>query len=305
MKDFSYRVLRTALTVVSKLPLPFHYFNAHILAFIMEKCVKYRIDVTEDNLRNSFPDKDEKWIRKVRHEYYLHLARIFAEAIWFGGCRPGGERLRKSGLVKMVNPEVPAAAWEKGHGVMIFSAHTGNWELSGGIQKFNYSEIDTHISEDNYCVVYLKQTSPCWNEILHINRLAALDKPREFKGYLESREFIRYALTHAEDKFFYNVIGDQRPYVHSGKPVVINFMHRQCRAMTAGATIACKLGMAVIYQRMMENTKGHGYTLEYVKICDDASKSDPESIIKRYFQLLEEDLHNQPYNYLWTHRRWS
>lgn len=305
MKDFSYKLLRLLLAGASKLPLCVHYFNSHILAFIMEKLVKYRVGITEMNLRNAFPGKDENWIKKTSHAFYLHLSRIFVEAIWFGGCRPGDGRLRKSALVKMLNPEVPAAAWENGNGVIIFSAHTGNWELSGGICKYNYSQIENHITEDNYCVVYLRQTTPFWNDVLHVNRLAALDRPKEYKGYLESREFIRYALSHADERNFYNVIGDQRPYVHSGKPVSITFMHQDCNAMTAGAAIANKLGMAVIYQRMKENEKGHGYTLEYVKICDDASKEKPEDIIRRYFKLLEEDLEAQPYNYLWTHRRWA
>lgn len=305
MKDFSYKLLSAALAAVSKLPLRVHYFNSHILAFIIEKLVRYRIGIAEDNLRHAFPEKDEKWVKKTRHEFYLHFARVIVEAIWFGGCRPGDGRIRKSELVKMSNPEVPAEAWEKAGGVIIFSAHSGNWELSGGICKYNYSPVENHIREDNYCVIYRKQSSEVWNRLLHVNRLAALDRPEEFEGYLESGQFVRYALTHADDRKFYNVIGDQRPYFRNGKPVTVNFMNRDCITMTAGATVAHKLGMAVIYQRMIENENGHGYTLKYEKICDNASQAAPEEIIRQYFRLLEEDLRNQPYNYLWTHRRWS
>ena len=47
-----------------------------------------------------------------------------------------------------------------------------------------------------------------------------------------------------------------------------------------------------------------GYDIEYIPICEDASKMSVEEMIDRYYKLLEEDLRIQPFNYLWTHNRW-
>jgi KDO2-lipid IV(A) lauroyltransferase len=50
--------------------------------------------------------------------------------------------------------------------------------------------------------------------------------------------------------------------------------------------------------------RGH-YVIRYRTICEDARTMSVEDIMKRYYELLEEDIRKQPENYLWSHRRWA
>jgi len=42
-----------------------------------------------------------------------------------------------------------------------------------------------------------------------------------------------------------------------------------------------------------------------VPIAENASESTVSDIMTQYYKLLEEDLREQPWNYLWTHKRWK
>jgi lauroyl/myristoyl acyltransferase len=44
--------------------------------------------------------------------------------------------------------------------------------------------------------------------------------------------------------------------------------------------------------------------MTFVPLCDNAAESTPEDILKSYYAHLEEDIKAQPWNYLWTHKRW-
>ena len=68
--------------------------------------------------------------------------------------------------------------------------------------------------------------------------------------------------------------------------------------------IACKKGMSVAYMNVSCVKRGR-YRLTFTPICEDASKEDPVQIMKTYYSLLQRDIEAQPWNYLWTHKRWK
>jgi KDO2-lipid IV(A) lauroyltransferase len=45
--------------------------------------------------------------------------------------------------------------------------------------------------------------------------------------------------------------------------------------------------------------------MTFVPITEHAGSMDPLDITQKYFNLLEADIKAQPWNYLWTHRRWK
>ena len=74
--------------------------------------------------------------------------------------------------------------------------------------------------------------------------------------------------------------------------------------MTGGTALACKFGMSVSYLRWKSVERGR-YSVELVPICKDASGETPEGLMRKYYDLLEKDIQDQPWNYLWSHRRWK
>ena len=295
-------VVKFLMRALGLLPLRVHYFLARITAFLAGKVFRYRVKIVEENLAAAFPDKGAKELKQIRNRFYLHLGDVLAETIWFGACRGPG-RLRRARLVEIANVEVLNGLYDKAPGVMVLMSHAGNWELIGGIASYNYSDRPSCFTEQNFCVVYLRQ-NPMWDGIMRSNRTAPLIDPEGYPGYLESREVVRYVFEHRNEKKIYNFITDQHPYFKSKDFLEVNFMHRDCDSMKGAASLACKFGMAVCYMGMPSESRGH-YKIEYTTIAGNASGMDPDDIMRQYYRLLERDIQRQPWNYLWTHNRWK
>ncbi|NLZ19679.1 MAG: hypothetical protein GXY24_05375 [Bacteroidales bacterium] len=294
-------LLKGLLRLLSWLPLRVHYVLGDLLAWLARDVVRYRRKVVDDNLALCFPDKTEQERKAVRRGFYRHFGELAAETVWFGGCR-NAERLRRQRLVEIENPGEAAALYDASPGLVVMYSHCGNWELLGGIASYNYTDTPLPFTEQNFCVVYLRQSSPVWDAVLRENRLAPLADPGHFEGYIESRDIIRYALMHRDEKKIYNLITDQRPYAMARATVEVDFMGQHTQSMTGAAALARKLGLAVAYLSMRSDRRGH-YLLRYTPICQDASQLDVRQIMQQYYTLLEGDIHRQPENYLWSHRR--
>ena len=302
MRKIGKYILKGLMALLAALPLKVHYALGRFVAWLAGTVFRYRYNDVTVNLSRSFPELKYKEIAALRKQFYRHFGDIVAEAVWFGGCSE--KRLRRQRIVEVVNPETINRLYEESPSVVVMYTHCGNWELLGGIASYNYTDTPTYFEESNFCVVYKKMSSKTWDEIMRDNRFAPLKDRRHFPGYIESNDLARYVFSHREEKKFYNINTDQSPYFNSRANLDIEFMHQPTKTMTAAAALAKKFGMAVAYQRMMPDRKGH-YTLEYIPICQDASTMSVEDIMKRYYELLEQDLNAMPANYLWTHRRWK
>lgn len=297
------RLTQGILKLIGKLPLKAHYANSRFTAWLVGDVFRYRRDVVSSNLARCFPEKTAGELNTIRREFYRHFADIVAEAIWFGACN-NPERLRQAHIVEIKNPAIVNKLYDSAPSIVVLLSHFGNWELLGGILNYNYTGEPICFSEQNFCVVHKEMSSRTWDEVMRCNRLAPLTDRESFKGYLETKDFIRYAYRHMDEKKVYNVITDQRPYASSKGNVPVTFMGIPTRSMTGAAAVACKFGMAVCYARMRQESRGH-YAMEYIPICADAAATDPESIMERYYEFLEEDIREQPSAYLWTHKRFK
>ena len=81
-------------------------------------------------------------------------------------------------------------------------------------------------------------------------------------------------------------------------------MHQQTNAMIGSMGLACKLSHAVVYMGMKRLERGR-YEVSFTPICEDASQMTPEEILRKYYDLLEQELNETPANWLWSHKRWK
>lgn len=297
------RVIHFILRLLAFLPLRVHYVLCDGVAWLCEHVFHYRKHDITINLARSFPDLKYDEVKHLRHLFYKHLAEQLAETIWFGGCR-NPERLRRQHIVEIENPDEINRLYELAPSVMVLMSHSGNWELIGGIENYDYTGNPTHISEDNFCVVYRLQSIKMWNDILKDGRTAPLKDRENYKGYLESGMVLRYMLAHKNEKKVYNFITDQYPYAEASGYMRLKLLNQKCISMKGAAEIAHKLGMAVCYMSMPQVRRGL-YKIQYKTICEDASTMRAVDIMKQYYKLLEADIAVQPWNWLWSHRRWK
>ena len=296
-------ILEGLIRLHGLLPLKYHRFLARILAWIFRGVLHYRVDVVYTNLARSFPEKSYGEIKRIEKRFYLHFATVFSEMIWFGSCRGdrGRRRLEKSHIVEFTNPEEFNRLIKANPQMMVMQNHAGNWELIGGILNYTYTE-PLEITTHTFAITYLPLHSEFWDSFMRENRDAPV-RDMDFDGYIPTNKIVRHVQEHAGKKFCYCFITDQFPYSYSHKHTV-EFMHRETPTMTGGAALACRMDMAVVYLRFAYREEG-GYRMEFVPITEHAGSIAPMDIMKLYYKLLEEDLRNQPWNYLWTHKRWK
>ena len=302
MKGLRVNIVRGLLVMLSSLPLKFHYFMGDVLSWIARVVLKYRTDVVWVNISRSFPDRKYKELKQIYKDFYRHFGEIVAEAIWFSGS--SGKRMRRSGIVAITNPEVISECFDRASGsVTVLSTHCGNWELLGGL--FNYAPVDNPLTfgEEVMTVVYKEMSSKVADKVFRYNRIAPLEKVG-IECEVESKEILRYAIRHKDEKRMYLYPADQAPYRNAGKHPIGEFMHQPTNAMIGSMGVACKLAHSVVYMKMRRVERGR-YEMSFIPICDDASALKPEEILRRYYDLLEEEINETPANWLWSHKRWK
>jgi len=287
---------------LGKLPLKFHYFMGDILSWIAEKLLRYRTDVVWINLSRSFPEMKYKELKKVYRDFYRHFGEIFAETIWFAAATY--KRLFKSGIVTVTNPEEINDIFLSTPSMTVLSTHCGNWELMGGFLGYRTSSgVKVAIEEEHIQVVYKKLSNPVSDEVFRRNRVAAL----EIVGTsceIESSNILRQTLKQKNDRKVYIYPTDQAPYRKAGKHPIGEFMSQPTNVMLGSVGVACKLSHSVMYMKMKRVERGR-YEMTLIPICRDASQLTPEELMRKYYDLLEEEIRETPANWLWTHKRWK
>lgn len=275
-----------------------------IISWIMKNILHYRRDIAIINIARSFPEKKYKEISQIADQSNDLLANMIVEAIWFSGCKPDGKRIQNERFSYITNPEVLDELYQNSPSVLILNSHRGNWETWGATYNYFTEDFKPSFSRDKLTCVYKELTSKFWNEIFEDNRCSCISKEERDLCYIESKEILRFALKHRHDKRIYMFPTDQHPYSYSTLHDVGTFMSQPTMTMAGGAHLANKFHMGVVYLNIEIESPGH-YKWTFTKISDDAGEDTPERIMKEYYRLLEQDIRKEPYNYLWTHKRWK
>lgn len=269
------------------------------LGRFLGSAVRYRRDVVMVNIARSFPELKYWDLDRICRDFYRHLGKVVGETIWFGSC--DARRLKESGIVRMENPEVLNRIIAEGKSAFVMTSHMGNWELMGGYLCYS---PDVAFRQENVCVVYKEQSSGAFQRFMAENRVAPLEDKASFDGMVETYKVLRYAIRNRDRHIIYNFIMDQHPYTDASKVKVGDFMHQETFSMDGAPALAAKFHMPVLFLSMLEGENGN-YVWKYQVIAEDASTMTELDILNKYYELLQRDIEAQPWNYLWTHKRWK
>lgn len=304
--NFGQRLTVSFIRLLSGKSLKAHYRSARFVASLMEKTLRYRRDEILINLSRSFPELKYGEIKDLCHRFYRHFANVFAEAIWFSGCHgeKGQDRFLGQRIIDITNPEVFNTLYGNGRSMVVLNSHMGNWELLGGISYYHADKIaPLDLPPLEIVVAYRALRSKFWDGVMHALRCGPLEHVK-YEGYVESNLMLRHAVSHRNDRRCYVFSIDQFPYGNSARVDVGTFMNQPTAAMSGAAALACRLGMSVIYPSWHSRPDG-GWYMTFIPISEDASKETPETIMRKYYDLIEEDIRKEPESYLWSHKRWK
>ena len=119
-----YFPLYLIIWLLSLLPFPILYLLSDILFLLVYYVTRYRRKVVYSNMRNSFPNKSEKEIRKMQRAFYLHFCDYIVETIKLLHISDATTKRR----FVMENTEILQKALDEKRQVILMLGHYGNWE---------------------------------------------------------------------------------------------------------------------------------------------------------------------------------
>ena len=127
MKTFTYVCFRIFVFIFRIIPFKLLYVISDGIFYPTYYLIGYRKKVVFGNIRNSFPEKDEREIRRIVKDFYHHLVDILLESM-------KAFTMAESELLKRYEFENTAFLDElqqQGKSVICVGAHYNNWEWGG------------------------------------------------------------------------------------------------------------------------------------------------------------------------------
>ena len=272
---------------LSLLPLFILYGICGVLYFFLNHIVRYRRKVIDQNLRNSFPEKSEKELAKIRKQYYWHLAQLAAEMLKMLTLSRRGVKKRYWSK----NPEIVNRFFDEGRSVILMSSHYNNWEwlvLSLDMQfKHHGVGVGKANSNKNFEKLINRARTRYGTEVVFADTVRQV-----FEGY-ESQH----------TPCCYMMLSDQSPS-NPKSCYVTDFLNQRSGIIFGAEHYAKKYNLPVIYYQVIKDHIGH-YHLEFELITDKPNEMEHGAITDKYVQLLEQTIRKQPAYWLWSHKRWK
>lgn len=286
MAKLGYYFTSAFLKLLAFLPSPLLYGISTGLYFIVFYVVGYRKKVVKNNLINSFPNYNSTQIDDVTRKFYRHFCDTIVEIIKL--LHVSEKQLDKR--ITFKNIEHLQQFHQQKKSVTVLMSHYANWEYI----PFISCKLDA-ASASIYHVLKNKEFDTL------MKRMRGQFGLKLFPMETALRSLI--GLQKKQGDYIVGVIADQSPHSEYNR-VWLRFLNQDTYVFMGPEKIATKFNHAVAYMKMTKPKRGH-YVLEVVPVLDNAKNAEPFEIIKTYYQLLEEQINEQPEFWLWTHRRWK
>jgi KDO2-lipid IV(A) lauroyltransferase len=271
--------------LVGLIPFFLLYGFSDCMRILLLNIFGYRKRVVEENLRNSFPEKDQKEIKLLVKKFYINLADILLEGI-------KAFTMNRKQIIKrhkVINPEVFKDYFEKGSSIVMVAGHFNNWEwgsMSGGLQL------------DHKIIGLYKPLNNPW-----VDRFVKYSRS---KYGTELASIFKTTQTFEENKgqpVAYILAADQSP-TRSNRIEWLDFLGRETAFLYGPEKYARKYNYPVYYIDIQRKRRGF-YEIELRLIAENPRELPSGEIIRRYAGELEKAIVKNPGSWLWSHRRWK
>lgn len=288
MDKIAYVVIYIVLYLHALLPMRILYLLSDLLYVLVYHIVRYRRKVVRKNLKNSFPDKDGKWLKLTERRFYKHFCDYFVETIKL--LHISDEEMQERMVFK--NMELVHDLVKGGNSCLMFLGHYGNWEW--------ITSITLHVDPDVLSAqIYRPLKNKAFDKIfLKIrNRFKSVGIPKNNT----LRAIIGYK--NQNQKTLIGFMSDQSPSIKNIH-YWTTFLNQETGVYTGVERIAKQTGFSVVFLDISKVSRGK-YTAE-VRLISDKPKEEPRfAITEKYIREMEKTILRDPAYWLWTHKRWK
>jgi KDO2-lipid IV(A) lauroyltransferase len=243
--------------------------------------------ITLSNLSNAFPDKDMREIIRIAKNTYRHLGVVAAE--FFDIPRLKREDIEKT--FEIEGFEQCRAALERNKGLLIFSAHFGNWELMAVLLSMIIKPM---------LIIYRPLDNPLLEDLIkHVRGTGGsrtLPKERAMRNMLRALQKNEVVA----------LLIDQNMAWQEG--VFVDFFGRPACTTDGLAALALHTKAPVIPAFLARQPSGK-YRLilgQEVELNDTGDHDqDVSTNTQKFTRIIEDMVRRYPDQWLWLHHRWK
>jgi Kdo2-lipid IVA lauroyltransferase/acyltransferase len=272
------------LYLLSLLPMSFLYGLSSCLFFLVYYVFGYRKAVVIQNVARSFPEMKYGEVLCVVKKFYASFSAYFAEMI--KSISAPAEVME--GKISFDYLELLERPINAGQSVVACLGHCGNWEM---LHFLPYK-----LPHEVYAVYKPLRSAT-------MNKLMIKLRSRFGMRLLPDQSVARHMLTQLSSPAVYLFLADQCPQSKDEK-YRFTLLHQPTYLFSGMEKLARLTGSAVVYLHIAQLSKGR-YKVSCLPICADASTMPEGTITKRYVELLADNIREEPYGWLWTHKRWK
>jgi len=280
-----YLIFLFSIYLIYIIPFWIFYAFSDFLAFLFQYIFAYRKKVIFKNLKNSFPEKNEKEIKKIIKGTYQNLSDILVESI--KGFTLSSKKLSKRFVIK--NPEILNDFFEKEQSIIGVAAHYGNWEWGATIGNLQIK---------HRAVGFYK---PLSNKYIdnYIKRIRAENGAllRSFKNTPETFRLFK------DQTCLFVMVADQSP-TNMREAIWVDFLNQDTACLHGPEKYAKINNYPVIFFNTQRVKRGY-YEVTMELLTENPLKLKEGELTELYMNRLEQILKDKPENWLWSHKRWK
>ncbi len=279
----TYLLARVFIELFRFIPFWLVYILSDIVRFFLFDLFGYRKKVIYKNLSLSFPEKDKKEINKIARNFYKNFTDILLESIK-GFTMTKQEILKRH---KVVNAQVLDKYFDAGESVISVAGHYSNWEWGIGIGLQTKHQANT---------IYKPLANKYFDEYVKRNRgrfgMKLISIQQTGKAFVQTKEPMSVLL-----------VADQSPKTFSNA-IWIDFFGQDTPCIHGPEAYSKKMNLPVVFYNFQRAKRGF-YTMEIIDVTNKPDELENGELTKKYMNLLENIIRENPGDWLWSHKRWK
>ena len=290
MQRIGLEALWLGARVFAAMPYWFKYYVVENLIFVLLRyCLRYRMKVVKTNLRNSFPEKDERELAVIRRRFYRTLAEIFVDTINLAGLTPekGRSLLTVKGLEEQ-KERVGGRDW------IAMTAHFGCWEYCSFWGLYDPTQIVVAV----YHPLRSRIVEAFYQRLRNGDYATTVAMKESLRFYLRNR-----AGGIGGRNLVMGLIADQNPPRRPDSRW-FRFLNQDTIFFDGGEKLALRCQLPVYFVKMERLRRGR-YEMSFELIYDGKEEVAEYEITQRYVRMLEAEIRRRPELWMWSHRRWK
>ena len=270
------------LAVLRVLPEKLAFDSARLCAKALKISIPKLKRVARTNLSFALPELAAVQREEIINGVFDSLARLL---VTFGKL-PVIKRENIGKWIRYEGLEHYLAAKRRGRGVLVATAHLGNWELSAFAHALMTEPMNVMIRPlDNW----------------KIDRIVEARRQLSGNRLILKKEAALAVMRALKANEAVGILIDQNTTIDEG--VFVDFFGKKACAGVAFAKLASRTGAPVIPGFAFWEELEHKYVLRFypeVKIT-----GDPQADTQRIHSLFESLIRQYPNQWMWIHRRWK